>query len=171
MFRKFVVGLILVLGMGSIAAAQGGHYFGVSTGVPLTVNAHYGAVDLFGQDTDLRITGRVQFLGAFGISAAADVIHNFRSAGSRSAPYAGGGVGAGFATATSGNTSVAVVIWHVHGLGGYSHQIDEAWSVFGELNLGLGAIGVGAADSRGNTASAGGVGVTYALRIGANYAF
>jgi hypothetical protein len=171
LLRKFLIGFLFVIVTGSMAAAQSSNYVGLSTGLPLTLNAHYGAADVFGQNTDLRILGRVQFIGVFGLSAVADVIHHFRDQGSLSAPYAGGGVGAGFATASSGGMSVSAVMWDIHGLGGYLHQIDEAWGVFGEMNLGVGVVGVGVADSAGNTVSAGGVGITYALRLGVNYSF
>lgn len=169
--RKLLIGLLVVVAAGSAAFAQNRNYIGASTGVPLALNVHYGFADMFGVNTDLRVIGRVQFIGAFGLAAVADAIHHFRT-DSLSAPYAGGGVSAGFATASSGATSVAAVMWDIHGLGGYQHRIDDNWAVFGELNLGVGSVGVAVVDGRtGQAASAGGVGVTYAVRLGASYHF
>ena len=156
---------------GSAGFAQNGNYVGASTGVPLAVNFHYGFADVFGANTDVRVIARLQFINAFGLSAVADVIHYFRT-DSLSAPYAGGGLAAGFATASSGGTTASAVMWDVHGLAGYQHRINPEWSVFGELNLGVGSYGLAVADSRSGQAAAGGVvAATYAVRLGVNYYF
>src|SRR5690625_4524458 len=102
--RRLLIGLLFMVAAGSAGFAQNGNYVGASTGVPLAVNFHCGFVDVFVANTDVRVIARLQFINAFGLSAVADVIHYFRT-DSLSAPYAGGGLAAGFATASSGGTT------------------------------------------------------------------
>lgn len=160
--RKFLIGLLLIIAASSAASAQSNNYFGASTGLPLTLNVHYGFADMFGPDMDLRILGRLHFGGGFGLSAAGDFIYHFRDAAQLSAPYAGGGAGLGI----FGASGASAFMWDIHGLAGYQHRINQDWSVFGELNLGLGVVGVAVAG-----ASASAVGVTYAVRLGGSYFF
>ncbi len=162
--RKYLLSLLLILSIGSIASAQqSGNYAGGSTGYPHIIAAHYGFAELFGSDIDLRLSAsfslqNVSGMAATGGTLTGDALFHFRSGG-LSAPYAGGGLTLGIGSVAGGASGF---MWDIHGLGGYQYQLNPDLSAFGELSVGFRSYHAG-----GHSLSGLGLG----LRVGANYYF
>ncbi len=163
--RKYLLSLLLILSIGSIASAQqSGNYAGAGLGYPYIVSAHYGFADMLGNNLDLRVAGGMHMYTFSSFAVSGDVIYHFRNVDPVSAPYAGGGLTLAFGGGSALGVSYSGFMWNVHGLGGYQYRFDPSWSVFGELQLGYSSWSVGSSIYSFSGLSAG-------TRIGVNYYF
>lgn len=162
--RKYVIALLAVITLGAGPAfAQSGSWAGASVGYPFGVGVHYGMEDLFAPNLDLRVGARVDFIGAFGITLSGDLLYNLDLADDPNVNvYTGGGVNAGFVSVLG----ASVFIVDLHGLFGAEYMFTPQWGAFGEAQLGFGMVGVSGLGGAGTA-----WGLTYGVRLGANYHF
>ena len=127
--RGFVATTIIaVVLMTGAVGAQSGTYAGASAGFPLLLNAHVGFTDLIASGVDLRLNlggalfgvdGFVVFFGVVG----ADALYRFASdADAVARPYAGAGLGAGFAGGGGAGEFGAGFALNVAGVVGFEHR-------------------------------------------------
>ncbi len=138
MRKMFVIGLtVLMLSFGS-AFAQSGQWIGGSTGFPLGITLHYGIEDLLAPDLDLRINlNAVTFnLSTFSVTGGVDALYNLNLETEGDLPldvYVGGGLNVGVSLGASTGIGLGA-----RGLAGVEYGLTDQFSLFGELQVGLG---------------------------------
>lgn len=130
--RRFVgTTIIAVVLMTGAVSAQSGTYVGASAGFPLLLNVHAGFTDLIASDVDLRLNLGGAMIGVDGFLAfvgvvGADALYRFASDGDAAAgPYAGAGLGAGFAGGGGAGEYGAGFALNVAAVVGFEHRAHD----------------------------------------------
>ena len=157
---------VLLLAMGGAfaqdtldQAPNGDSWIGLSTGYPFGFNVHYGLGDALGDDIDLRFSGNLGNISAFGSSfgLGADALFAIPIDAEDVNVYAGGGPYLNYATTAALGTTASSFAVGVQGVAGAEYLVSPEIGLFAELRALVGFIN--------------GFGVAPNVGIGANYHF